>query len=196
MCFSFEISIGTFLFTWSISIYLLSKNLNNNQKKNIIFLMIFSSMQLADAILWYSKMEKNNMNYITTSFVIPFILSLQILFNVYYINKNKNILITFIVIASILYIFKKFNGYSKSVCENKLSSPIWGSNEINLLELFIFALLILYPKNLYKADKIWLLLTFIIILLTITFVLQKGGAYGSLWCTIANLIAIYYLYKY
>ena len=31
--------------------------------------MIFSSMQLADAILWYSKMEKNNLNYITSSFV-------------------------------------------------------------------------------------------------------------------------------
>ena len=36
-------------------------------------------------------MKKNNINYITTSFIIPFILSLQILYNVYIRNNNKNI---------------------------------------------------------------------------------------------------------
>ena len=79
MCFSFEVSIGTFLVSWGISIYLLNKGLNIKQKQNIIFLMIFSSIQLADAILWYNGMKKNNINYITTSFIIPLILSLQIL---------------------------------------------------------------------------------------------------------------------
>ena len=88
MCFSFEISITTFIISWGISLYLLNKKLKLHQKQNIIFLMIFSSMQLADAILWYIKMKKNNINYIITSYLIPTLLSLQILYNVFIIQKN------------------------------------------------------------------------------------------------------------
>ena len=59
MCFSFEVSIGTFLFSWGISLYLLNKGLNKRQRQNVIFLMIFSTIQLADAILWYNKMKNH-----------------------------------------------------------------------------------------------------------------------------------------
>ena len=83
MCFSFEISIGTFIFSWSICFYLLNKKLEKYQRQNTISLLIFSSMQLADAILWYSGMKRNNINYIVTSFLIPFLLSLQLYYNVF-----------------------------------------------------------------------------------------------------------------
>ena len=74
MCFSFEISLGTFITSWSISLYLLTKKLTTIQKQSVIFLMIFSSIQGLDAILWYNKMKKNTINYIITSFFIPFFL--------------------------------------------------------------------------------------------------------------------------
>ena len=189
MCFSFEVSIGTFLVSWGISIYLLNKGLNIKQKQNIIFLMIFSSIQLADAILWYNGMKKNNINYITTSFIIPLILSLQILYNVYIRNNNKNIFLTLIVILVILCIFLRFNGYSDSLCNNKLSSPVWGSKELRVWELVLFSILILYPINHQAKDRI-------IILLSGLIAIMVGGAYGSLWCAIANIISLYYLYKY
>ena len=189
MCFSFEVSIGTFLVSWGISIYLLNKGLNIKQKQNIIFLMIFSSIQLADAILWYNGMKKNNINYITTSFIIPLILSLQILYNVYIRNNNKNPLITLIVFLVIIYMFYRFNGYSESLCNNKLSSPVWGSKELTLWELVLFSILTLYPINHQTKDRMILLLTGIIAIMI-------GGAYGSLWCAIANIISLYYLYKY
>ena len=51
MCFSFRVSIGTFIFSWASSIYLLNKGLSEPKKQSVIFLMIFSSMQLSDAIL-------------------------------------------------------------------------------------------------------------------------------------------------
>lgn len=186
MCFSFEISIGTFIITWSISLYLLNKDLNEKQKKNIIFLMIFSSIQLADAILWFIKMKKNIINYIVTSLIIPTILSLQLLYNNFVIN---NILIFKILsIVASLCIFFKFNGYSKSLCNNKLSSPIWGSKEINIIEFIIFAILIIHPK--------WKLLVFIIFILYPLMKILVNGAFGSMWCALANFGAFYYLYKY
>ena len=187
MCFSFKVSIGTFLVSWGISFYLLNKGLNIKQKQNIIFLMIFSSIQLADAILWYNGMKKNNINYITTSFIIPLILSLQVLYNVYIRNNNKNPFLTLTVILSIIYMFYRFNGYSVSLCNNKLSSPVWGSNELKIWELFPIVILILYPDNMR------ILQVFILLVLIKIFI---GGAYGSLWCAIANIISLYYLYKY
>lgn len=189
MCFSFEVSIGTFLFSWGISLYLLNKGLSleQKQKQNVICLMIFSTIQLADAILWYNKMKKNNINYIVTSYIIPLILSAQILYNVFVRNNNKNQFITILTFSSILYIFYRFNGYSRSLCNNKFSSPVWGSKELKLWELFAFALILMYPN--YNL----IILTIILLLAIKMFV---GGAYGSLWCAIANVFALYYLYKY
>ena len=193
MCFSFEVSIITFIISWSISLYLLSKGLNNNEKQNIIFLMIFSSIQLADAILWYNKMKRNNINYTVTSYLIPLLLSLQIVYRVLFVNHSEYIkfiddkILKILIFIGIYYIFCRFNGYSKSLCDNKLSSPVWGSNEIKLWELIIFAFLLFYPDY-------FTFTTMVILLALIKIII--GGAYGTLWCAITNVIAFYYLYKY
>lgn len=187
MCFSFEISLLTGLFSWSVGLYLLTKNLTLEQKNSVKFLLIFSSMQFADAILWYIKMKKNNINYFVTSFIIPLILSLQVLFNVYVRNNNKKFWINIATILGILYLFIKFNGYSISSCKNKLSSPIWGSNEILFLEIMIFSLFIFYP-NYSNLVVVALMILFIKIFF--------GVAYGSLWCALANVLAIKYLLTY
>tara|TARA_Y100000817_G_scaffold248113_1_gene200289 strand:- start:263 stop:751 length:489 start_codon:yes stop_codon:yes gene_type:complete len=162
--------------------------------------MIFSSIQLADAILWYNGMKKNNINYITTSFIIPLILSLQILYNVYIRNNNKNPFITLIVISVILSIFYKLNGYSKPSC-NKLSSPVWGadptyppifgeSKEIPIWNIVVFCILILYPINNGNIVSVS------VITLTSVIALMIGTGVGSLWCAMANIISLYYLYNY
>jgi len=104
MCFSFEVSLGTFIITWLISLYLLNKNLTMNQYHNVIFLMLFSTIQLIDAIFWYTNMKKGNINYILTSFIIPLLLSLQIIYNIFIINKNVNIYIKFISILACIFI--------------------------------------------------------------------------------------------
>ena len=89
MCFSFEASITTVIISWSIGFFLLSRTLDDYQRKNVIFLLIFSSMQIADSILWYINMKKNRINYIVTSVLIPFILGLQIFYNIFIINYER-----------------------------------------------------------------------------------------------------------
>jgi len=191
MCFSFEVSIGTFITTWGISLYLLNKpNLNTKQIYDLYFLMIFSTMQLADAILWFNKMKKNIINYIVTSLFIPLILSAQILFNLYYRNKGKYMPLNLLGIFAIIYIFFKFNGYSTSLCDNYLSSPIWGSSEIKFWEIFIFAILIFYPD----LDNSLILFTLFVFFPLMFFFMD--GAYGSLWCFFANIFAFRYLLTY
>lgn len=195
MCFSFEISMLTGIFSWSIGLFLLQKNLTHFERNNIFFLLIFSSMQFADAALWYIKLKKNFINFFVTSFLIPTILSLQILFNVYVINNNTNQLLNYAVAFIIIYMFLKFNeygGYSIGACNNNFSSPIWGSSEIKLYEMIIFIIFILYDVK-RGFNTFVLVSSFIVILLTRFYF--KGG-YGSLWCSIACLISIKYFIEY
>ena len=160
--------------------------MNEQQKYNIYYLLIFSSIQFADAVLWSIKMKKNNVNYFITSLVIPLILSAQIVFNVFIRNKEESTFIKIFSIATIAYLFFRFRGYSHSLCEmkgGKRSSPIWGGHELELWELVGFALLIFYPRY------------YLILLIPLTLALTNTG-YGSMWCAIGCGVAVLYLYKY
>jgi len=112
---------------------------------------------------------------------------------VFFVNHseyNKVIddkLLKILIFIGICYLFYRFNGYSKTLCDNKLSSPVWGSNEIAVWELILFAFLLFYPDTVSFFSILFL---FFLIKIFV------GGAYGSLWCAITNLIAFYYLYKY
>ncbi len=184
MCFSFEISLLTGIFSWSVAFYLLKKPLTTRQRQNIIMLLIFSSVQFADAILWYIKMKKNNVNYVVTSLIIPILLSLQIIYNIYVRNNINNTYLNIIIFIFVIYLFVRFNGYSSSLCSNKLSSPIWASSEIKLWELILFALFIsTYPHIHYVIPILFIPLLF-------------SGAYGSMWCFFANIFAVYFLIAY
>ena len=193
MCFSLEVSLGTGIFSWAVCFYLLQKKLTLIRRQYVIFLLIFSSIQFADAILWYIKMEKNIINYLVSSYLIPTILSLMIIYNIFVIKKNKNILISLLVLIAIIYIFIRLNGYSKGSC-NKFSSPIWGGNEVKLWELIIFAILIA-PR---WADPGPTVFRSLIILsgMFIYYNINNTGGYASLWCAIANITALYYLYNF
>ncbi len=186
MCFSFEVSIVTFLNSWLIGLYLLTKRkLTVLRRHNVIFLLIFSSMQIADAILWYIKMKKNKINYLVSSILIPTLLSLQVIYNVYFINKGKNKYLNIMSVIVIIYIFIKFHGYSSPLC-NKYGSPVWGSNEITFKEILIFSILIFYPQ--WKP-----ILITICVFIPLIYIFVKGS-YGSMWCFVSNIIAFYYLY--
>ena len=190
MCFSFEVSLGTFLFSWGVSLYLLRKNLTKYQRQNVIFLMIFSSMQIADAILWYNKMKKNKINLYTTSYLIPFLLSLQLIYNNFIRLESNETLDTIVRLITIYFVYSMFargGKYSTASCDSYFSSPIWGGEEIKFYVLFIFSLLVGYPN--YEIIIFW-----IMTLLVSQFITNSG--YGSMWCAIANSVAVYYLYKY
>ena len=190
MCFSLEVSLGTFFFSWGISIYLLTKNLTKYQRQNVIFLMILSSIQIPDAILWYNKMKKNNINLYTSSYLIPFLLSLQMIYNNFIrleTNEPLDIVIKLITIYAVYFLFIRYRGYSTNKCDNYFNSPVWSGKETELYILICFGLLITYPH--YERAMIGFISLFILQLIT------KTG-YGSMWCAISNSIAVYYLYNY
>ena len=193
MCFSFEISISTFIFSLFISLYLLRKKLSKYQQQNIIFLMIVSLMQLSDTILWYINMEENYINYIVTSYIIPLILSLQILYNIFIINKNTNIFIKLITILMCIIIFSWYNNTYTIKSKNPFSSPKWGGKSSSFFVILLFLILAFYGR--VDSESGWIIPTSLCII-TYLYSYRKGGGFGSLWCSVSNLLALFYLYKY
>ena len=133
-------------------------------------------------------MKKNKINYYVTSIFVPLILSIQIIYNLYYRNSYNNILLNVFVVYIIISMFMKFNGYSISLCKGKFSSPIWGGNEISYLQMVIFCLLVFYPN--------WNMILFCALILFPFIRMISEGGYGSLWCAIANILAFIYLFTY
>ena len=101
--------------------------------------MLYSTVQIPDAILWKIKLKKNNINYIITSYIIPILLSLQILYNVFYINNESSKFIHLISICFIIYLFIKLNGYSTQLCNGKNNTLYGHQTSLNYEEL-IFVL--------------------------------------------------------
>jgi len=192
MCFSFEVSLGTFLFSWSVSLYLLNKkSLNKSQTQNIYFLMIYSSIQAIDAILWYINMKKNNINLFLSVFVIPTLLLLQVIYNLYIINNITNP----IIYLCIIYVYLDYiigSDYTVKSC-NSFNSPKWGNVDISMITIIIFFILVTYGRIGFEGEK----LAFLIILsISLLISIYIGGNISSVWCSLANVLGLYYLFKY
>ena len=182
MCFSLEVSLGTGIISYLTGYIVFQRNLSIEEKNMVYGFLIFSSIQLADSLLWLSDMKKNNLNYYTTSILIPFLLSLQIYWNLFVINKMDNYLAYFLIIWSIIYLFIRLNGYSRPLCINNISSPVWSGRDITLIEAIMFAILISYPST-------FLFLLYLFTILFIKYIFK--GAIGSLWCFISVYMWLY-----
>lgn len=187
MCYNLEVSLSTGIFSYLSGYLILQRELTNYEYHCVLFFLLFSTVQFADSLLWISEMKKNMLNYITTSFIIPALLSSQVFFNIYVFNKIRNPLILFFMVLYILGLFYTFNGYSKPLCSNNISSPRWGNKEISLWQAFLFAALICYPDlKLFSLS--------IVAILFIKYIIK--GSIGSLWCFIAAFTGIFYYFTF
>ena len=188
MCFSLEVSLSTGIFCWVVGLYLLRKNLKADDRHKVIALLIFSTIQFADAILWSQQMKKTSLNLFVTSYLIPTILSLQVIYNLFIQHQEKTPLwIKVIGCLIITQLFRFFHGYSSQLCGKATASPIWGGKEVPLWGLIIFLFLIRYnPQDRYS----WVTTA---LALAVAYNITDTG-YGSMWCAISCSVAIYYLY--
>jgi hypothetical protein len=184
MCFSLEVSLGTGIISYLTGYIVLQRDLSSYEKSLVYWFLIYSTIQFADSLLWLSDMKKNNLNYYTTSILIPFLLFLQVYYCVFIFNNMNHYLVYIGMICLTIYLFVRFNGYSRPFCTNNLSSPLWANKELYLIEVIIFAALVTYPNTLC-------FITSVLVILFIKYIFK--GAIGSLWC----LISVYmWLYAY
>ena len=220
MCINKEVSLTTFLFSWSIGFFLIKRNINLDRCYGL-FLLTFSSMQFIDYLLWVLY-ENNNFNskynLIITKYVIPIILMCQVLVvyfgRILFQNNNKfnnkllpnlkndiskNIYPKILIIYIIITLFQSFQ--SKNLTKiGKKKNLDWGgytnkNTKFSKVIYFIFILFLIYPfldyiKH-YKSLLIYM--TTLVILLLISF--GYTSSVGSYWCWIANVLSIIYLFS-
>lgn len=197
MCYSLRISLLTGVFSWFVGLsVLLSRSSSNatNLRENAIMLLLFSSMQFADAALWYVKLRPNRTNRIVTLVVIPAILSAQLLYRSYGRRSGGggvSAIHRACVWGMVAYLcLVKFGDYSTraSACRTKTCSPVWGGSEITLVEMLLFFGLAYacVPTDV----PMWLGLALVLGVYR-TF----DHAYGSHWCALANAYALVLAYR-
>jgi|SaaInlStandDraft_2_1057019.scaffolds.fasta_scaffold156191_1 hypothetical protein len=220
MCINKEVSLTTFLFSWSIGFFLIKRNINLDRCYGL-FLLTFSSMQFIDYLLWVLY-ENNNFNskynLILTKYVIPIILMCQVLVvyfgKILFQNNNKfdnkllpnlkndiskSIYPKILIIYIIITLFQSFQSKRLTTIGEKKNLD-WGgytnkNTKFSKVIYFIFVLFLIYPfLDYFKHYKSLLIsMTTLVILLLISF--GYTSSVGSYWCWIANVLSVIYLFS-
>ncbi|KAH3746034.1 hypothetical protein Pelo_12564 [Pelomyxa schiedti] len=85
MCWSFEVSLGTLVWSWSVSALCFWRNSTHRDRWNAITLAAFSSMQLVEALLWWdfgrcpvvNECGCTDFNFAVTQIAVPLTLVLE-----------------------------------------------------------------------------------------------------------------------
>ncbi|AYV78400.1 MAG: hypothetical protein Edafosvirus11_35 [Edafosvirus sp.] len=210
MCWSFEISIASGLFSYTVGAYLWLRNYKNDRWHAII-LFTFSTIQFMEAIIWYSSgcasgcinECKNKQNNINNSFsiliaisLIPLILALEPVASLYgahymgYKIDTIDIIIYAIAFCYILYSMNKSSSYP-NVIENggiEYSKDVYPNND-TFISLLLFFALVMYPLLKYSNFGKFYVMLSILLFGTLTLAMLRGHAISSSWCLYSNAFA-------
>jgi hypothetical protein len=205
MCWSFDVSFGTFIFATLCSMYLYSRN-DPNDRLYAVYIFVIGLMQGSDALAWYS-IDNSLPSLNKLSAILSRVLIGSQVLMIYwylYISTGKSFYL-YTVFANILYFFyigylvwNDYNSFKitvKSNCKNECHlewSWLFKMSDIEYWSIFILYLLfILYPLWVLKDHRKYLMIG--ITLLTLLYSLYKfkeTHVWGSYWCSMINLWAI------
>lgn len=190
MCWNKEVSLNTFLF----SLFGISFAYFNNVVNfyDYLYLLSFISMQLLEYFAWGNLNDKKMINFLSKIglfliFVQPIFFTLSRNMN----NKIKTQIIALYLIFSMFCLFYFPIDYSMNKAKNGHLAWNWLKFPTIIIFIwlsFIFGL-ILYQKQYFKFG------VYLILVLAIYYTYYTTNTWGSLWCWIANLLALKLILK-
>ncbi len=212
MCYSFEASVSAGFFSYLTAFILIARNYEYD-RWFALFILSFSSIQWAEAILW-KNLNNLRINHIVTRWVIPIILASQGLAgligaNIYH-DVDIYLWVTYIFIALIIIFFNSRNNLTTIVD----GSLFWGKDpnqEKNLLKEedkdestsflkylphILFAIYIALPFYLYMDDGLNKTVMILGIFgLLVYAIINNNKTVSSNWCFYANLLSLFALIR-
>jgi hypothetical protein len=198
MCYSFESSIYTFLFTVVVSLILYQSQIPIYQT-NAFILLSFCFVQFSDAIIHYSINHNYPLlNYIFTKYVTNIILSLEIpliYLAVYYLTKKRNLVFEAIITILIpIMLVKTISSCHQLTTRDSDGYLLWCGETIQSHFRYLFLIGLVFAVYHYPNTITKYIFVFIVIL---TFGLNYSSkSFGSRWCHHANLMALLFLLNY
>ena len=191
MCWNSEVSLNTFLFSFSVLI-LIYINRNGKYKlehfhSKYVYLFFFSViiMQLLEYFLW-KNLDNKKMNRLLSIIGLIIVLS-QPFFSILALedNKNKNIYLLFylfFVLYIILFEFKKIN-FNTGVKNGHLQ---WNWLSPNIIHFIIYIFFLLISVRKFNRTPV------ILLLLLSLYNYYNDKTWGSMWCFWANIVFLFY----
>ena len=194
MCWSIEVSIGTFIFSIGVSLYLAFIRVNPNDTWHAIFLGSFSSMQLLEAFLW------NDLSSCAGHFTWPLVLFLPLACSIGRDIENRRIhLETFYTllffISGLFSLSSDYLLYDAETTVGPGGHLIWRKIGINTTSI-IFVSYMQAMTIPYRYMKPYGTLFTLSGLLSAAaaWVITENDEYASFWCHISNLYSLLALY--
>lgn len=202
MCYNFETSISSWLMTFIISIATLL-NCDNNCKWIIIFVLVYSQVQIMEAIIW-----RNVKNSHAPTKLLVHLLLLQPIINSlcgwYMVGSKVLLLISIVCVYALFdYYYRHIDHkYECIVGDNKHlvwtmkdakgeKQPILGKYYVTIYILGLFI-----PFLFMKSNLKYIPLAFGIISYIYSYTNTQGDEYMSLWCyTATYLVVIMFIYS-
>jgi len=196
MCWNARVSLNTFAFALFVAILAyVNKKHHDIDMRLILFVLIFSSIQLVEAAIWIN-IDNPRMNRIFSNLILV-VLLLEIIVSGNLINNRTYRLIHFLLTAIaciiyLLFIHTNDTMYSKKGKNGHLE---WTRKE-NIYTIIVFSILFLTPLlfNISK-DRLVIFMIGLITLIISLFTYYKYNTFSSMWCWASNVIWIYILYK-
>ena len=188
MCWSYEVSLFTGLFSYVVA-GLLYRRDKNYDKWLAMFIFVFSTIQWLEAILWKNT-GINNINYYITKYAIPFVLSIEGITALYGASLYKPVptelfVIYFVYTVLIFYLCMNNFNYTK-ISTNNLQ---WTQQQ-NILIGAIYAVFLALPFVLYMDGITKYIIVGGIIGTLLYSIILYQHAWHSNWCFFANIVNI------
>lgn len=197
MCKSLEISLTTFALTTVCMAASLTLRQTPEVKYIALFVMTFTTMQLVDALIWFS-LHRNapGLNKIASQFLVPTVLSAELLVSYYgakyFLNWSNRYyeMVMWAIVILLLIVWIRDCIDNPVTQPNKDGNLVWCNRtryshfyRIAFASFLVLPFVIAFPNGFIKA---------------ITMILVIGGwlwnytnpAFGSRWCWTSNSVAL------
>jgi hypothetical protein len=190
MCWNKKVSLNTFLF----SLFGISFAYFNNVVKfyEYLHLLSFISIQLLEYFAWSNLNNKKMINFLSKIGLLLIIIQ-PILINLAYNidNKIKTLIISLYLVFIVFCVLYFPIDFSMNKAKNGHLAWNWLNfpTIINFIYFSFVLGVILYQKRYFVFSA------HLILVLSIYYTYYKTNTWGSLWCWIANLVALYLIFK-
>jgi hypothetical protein len=201
MCRSFETSVLTALYSYSIALVLWFRNRAIDRQFALV-IAVFSTIQTLEAAIWWAIDHQSDAVNRAATTLIPVVLALELLTSLLVMSRHvtpTTLELAIYLSAAFLLVFLWFRtSKPTSSVDPVTKSLLWGQEGIDWLPRVAFLVLLVYPLLVLplRSDSPGvngLQIFSLGVTATFLYSFRYGETFGSNWCWISNALSTYAL---
>jgi len=185
MCWNASVSLNTYIF--GLFACLFSYFNNKVSFKSVLFFQSFMSMQLLEYFIWSKQFSNRLLSQLSYILVLS-----QPFFGL--LSSEKNVLLIFYTLfVAVLLLFNPWSSTDFRSTPASNGHLAWHWLQLSLPWLFIWFLFLITKMVL---NRNWISVLLMCVSISVSYILyEKSMTWGSLWCWVSNVFALYLIYN-